>query len=143
MTDHSTTPHDGIGISLVDGDPAIRRARQIMLLSERYDVRSYATSAALLADPRSRDFPCIVVDIEGHDGRDPDDDGTDMLRAMRASGWRGKAILLDGTAPPPALIHAAERQGDRILDRGTGDASLLTAIAASIDRSWSGWNATG
>ncbi|TCQ03881.1 hypothetical protein [Sphingomonas sp. PP-CC-3A-396] len=146
MTDHPiqspAPPHFGIGVSLVDGDPVIRRARQIMLLSERYDVRSYATGAALLADPRSRDVPCIVVDVAG--GVDGDGgSGMETLHAMRASGWRGKAILLDGTVPPPALIHAAERHGDRILDRTTGDAPLLTAIAASIDRGWSGWNAEG
>ena len=134
MTDHPTQSHDGIGVSLVDGDPAIRRARQIMLLSERYDVRSYATGAALFADLRSRDVQCIVVDIAGIGG-------TDTLNAMRASGWRGKAILLDGDIPQPALVHAAERHGDRILDRATGDASLLTAIAASIDHIWAGWNA--
>ncbi len=146
MTDHPiqspAPPHFGIGVSLVDGDPVIRRARQIMLLSERYDVRSYATGAALLADPRSRDVPCIVVDVAG--GVDGDGgSGMDTLYAMRASGWRGKAILLDGTVPPPALIHAAERHGDRILDRTTGDAPLLTAIAASIDHGWSTWNAEG
>ncbi len=138
MTDQSNQSHDGIGVSLVDGDPAIRRARQIMLLSERYDVRSYATSAALLADPRSRDFPCLIVDIQSADGS-----GMETLHAMRASGWRGKAILLDGIVPLPELVHAAERHGDRILDRRTGDATLLSAIAASIDRGWSGWNADG
>ena len=138
MTDQFIQSHDGIGVSLVDGDPAIRRARQIMLLSERYDVRSYATSAALLADPRSRDFPCLIVDVESVDGS-----GMETLHAMRASGWRGKAILLYGIVPLPELVHAAERHGDRILDRSTGDATLLTAIAASIDRGWSGWNADG
>ncbi len=138
MTDHSIQSHDGVGVSLVDGDPAIRRARQIMLLSEHYDVRSYATSAALLADPRSRDIPCIVVDVGGIG-----DSGMAMLLALRASGWRGKAILLDGTAPLPDLVHTAERHGDRILDRTTGDAALLTAIAASIDRGWASWNAEG
>ena len=147
MTDHpthtATLPRSGIGVSLVDGDPAIRRARQIMLLSECYDVRSYATCAALLADPRSRDFPCIVVDVDGGGIGDPGGNGMDTLQAMRASGWRGKAILLDGTVPTPALVHAAERHGDRILDRTTGDAPLLTAIAASIDRGWAGWNAEG
>lgn len=151
MTDHAfhfpAPPHLGIGVSLVDGDPAIRRARQIMLLSEHYEVRSYATCAALLADPRSRDVPCIVVDVAGHGaghgaGNGADNGGgIDALCAMRASGWRGKAILLDGTVPLPALIREAERHGDRILDRTAGDAALLAAIAASIDRGWSSWNA--
>jgi FixJ family two-component response regulator len=141
MTDHPTYTHNGIGVSLVDGDPAIRRARQIMLLSERYDVRSYATGAALLADPRSRDVPCIVVDIAEQHGSDHD--GMDILYEMRASGWRGKAILLDGGLPRPALVHAAERHGDRILGRAVGDAPLLAAIAASVDHGWSRWNPEG
>jgi hypothetical protein len=45
MTDQFIQSHDGIGVSLVDGDPAIRRARQIMLLSER-------VRRALLRDQR-------------------------------------------------------------------------------------------
>ena len=145
MTNQPPYPHDGIGVSLVDGDPVIRRARQIMLVSERYDVRSYATCAALLADPRSRDVSCIVVDVAGDGEKGSGEEGGGMaaLHAMRASGWRGKAILLDSGPPLPALIHAAERHGDRILDRTTGDAPLLTAIAASIDHGWSTWNAEG
>ena len=153
MTDQPPCTHDGTGVSLVGGDPVVRRARQIMLVSELYDVRSYATCAALLADPRSRDVSCIIVDIAG-DGEDAKDGGgeesggeesggIDALRAMRASGWRGKAILLDSGPPLPARILAAERHGDRILDRATGDARLLTAIAASIDHGWSTWNAEG
>ena len=150
MIDQPPYPHDGIGVSLVDGDPVVRRARQIMLVSERYDVRSYATCAALLADPRSRDVSCIVVDIAGdgqccggEEGGGEEGGGMAALHAMRASGWRGKAILLDSGLPLPALVHAAERHGDRILDRTTGDAPLLAAIAASIDRGWSTWNAEG
>lgn len=125
MLHHPIPPHAGIAVSLVDGDPALRRARQIMLLSERYDVRSYATGAALLADPRSREVACIVVDVDGVGG------GMDTLHTMRSSGWCGGAILL-GTAPAPALVHATERNGDRLLDRAAGDAPLLTAIARSI-----------
>ena len=51
-------------ISLVDGDATLRRGRQLMLRSERYDVRSYATCAAVLADPNARASSCIVVDDE-------------------------------------------------------------------------------
>ena len=68
------TPAESIGVSLVDGDSDIRHARQIMLRSERYDVRSYATCAALLADPRSRGYACIVVDIHM-----PEVDGLKLL----------------------------------------------------------------
>jgi hypothetical protein len=64
-----------------------------------------------------------------------------VLQALRASGWRGTAILLDGSVPAPALLRAAERHGDRVLDRATGDAALLSAIAASLGRDRSGRSA--
>ena len=125
-----------IGVSLVDGDPAVRHARQLLLRSENYDVRSYATCAALLADPRSRDYPCMILDLEMEFI-----DGLDLLRKMRASGWRGKALLLDGLTPGNPILKEAESHGDAVLPRNIGDHALLLAIAASINHSWAGWNA--
>lgn len=129
---------EAIGVSLVDGDATVRHARQLMLRSENYDVRSYATRSALLADPRSRDFPCIVLDIEPNDPV-----ATAMLREMRATGWRGRAILLDGQESDDDYVREAERHGDRVMPGTTGDSSLIAAISASVDRGWSGWNAAG
>jgi FixJ family two-component response regulator len=106
-----------------------------MLRSENFDVRSYATCAALLADPRSRDYPCIVLDLEMTDIHGPA-----LLREMRASGWRGKALLLDGLTPGGSLMVEAERHGDRVLQSNIGDRALLSAIIASIDYGWASWN---
>ena len=130
------TSNENIGVWLVDGDATIRHARQIMLRSERYDVRSYATCVALLADPQSRACRCIVVDIDTNEV-----DGIALLREMRATGWKGKAILLGRTEPDSPLMRAAERHGDKVLPRTIADGPLIAAIAASVDRDWAGWNA--
>jgi DNA-binding NtrC family response regulator len=129
---------ESIGVSLVDGDANVRHARQLMLRSENYDVRSYPTCAALLADPRSRDYPCIVLDIATREG-----DGLEILRQMRASGWRGKAILLDGVDREGPVAAEARRHDDRIFDRTIGDRPLMAAIVDSVDRGWAAWNAQG
>mgnify|MGYP003739615695 CR=1 FL=1 len=128
---HDSTPssREEAGVSLVDGNASIRHARQLMLRSENYDVRSYATCAALLADPRSRDYPCIVLDVEMEDIA-----GIDLLAQMRASGWQGRAILLDGFEPGDTLIREVLKNGDRIEERSIGDSSLLAAVAASLHR---------
>lgn len=140
MTNNDNTsprerPLKGFGISLVDGDSAVRHARQLMLRSEDFDVRSYATSAALLADTRSRDYSCIVLDVEMEGG-----DGMTLLREMRATGWHGKAILLGKTEPAIDVVRDVERNGDTIFGRSIGDRSLIAAIEATVDRSWTGWN---
>jgi FixJ family two-component response regulator len=138
IDERSVSPNEGVSVSLVGGDATVRHARQIMLRSENYEVRSYATYAALLADPRSRDCSCIILDVAGDDV-----DGLALLAAMRATGWRGKAIVLDGAEPGITLGDNAERHGDRIFARQVGDRTLITAIEASVDRSWSSWNARG
>jgi len=127
--------YERVGVSLVDGDAAVRRNRQLMLRAEGYEVRSYATCAALLADPRSRDYPCVVLDVDLHDAAGPG-----LLRDMRQSGWRGKAVLIDGVEPGSDEDRDAQRHGDRIVARGIGDPALLVQIAALVDRSWAGWN---
>jgi FixJ family two-component response regulator len=129
-------PVDSIGISLVDGDSAVRHERQLMLRSEGFAVRSYPTCAALLADPSSRDYPCIILDLEMEDI-----DGLALLREMRESGWRGRALLLDGRIPGSPMLLEAERHGDTVLQRNVGVQTLLMAIAASIDRSRASWDA--
>lgn len=137
MTSHSAPlTGENVGVSLVDGDSGVRHARQLMLRSEKYNVRSYPTCAALLADPRSRDYPCIVVDVEMREV-----DGLGLLRQMRASGWHGNAILLDGLDLDGALAREAEQTGDEVFDRHIGDRSLIAAIAASVSRGRSNWMA--
>ena len=73
------SPSESVGVSLVDGDSTVRHARQLMLRAEDYDVRSYATCAALLADPRSRDYQCIILDLEMEEI-----DGIDRVDVERA-----------------------------------------------------------
>lgn len=115
-----------VRVALVDGDPTIRRARQIMLRSEGYQVRSYSTSAALLGDPASRDYPCIVLDA-GVNGID----ALDLIRQMRATDWRGTAILLAVFDPKGVLALEAAAHGDLFFPDAVGDRTLTTAIEAT------------
>jgi FixJ family two-component response regulator len=114
-------------VALVDGDPTVRRARQLLLRSEHYEVLSYASCAALLAEPQAHNDACIVVDVGMRDG-----DGLAFLRAMRTSGWHGRAILLDGVDQDGALAREAGRNGDMVFAASISDRSLLAAIAGSF-----------
>ena len=114
-----------VSVSLVDGDADVRHARQLMLRSEDYDVSSYATCSGLLADPTSQNDSCIVVDVSMRDG-----DGLKFLREMRANGWHGHAILLDGKNPTGKLAREASLHGDQVHDRDIGDRQLALAVAA-------------
>lgn len=128
MSITETSIPDGLCVCLVDGEVGARHARQLLLRSRNYEVRSYATSVALLADLRSRACRCVVMDtqLDGNKG------ALSLLYELRSTGWRGHAILLDGRDLDPHCVLEAERHGDRIMARNIGDDTLLAAIAASI-----------
>lgn len=129
-----TSPSDERSlVALVDGDPVMRRARQLMLRGERYAVRAYASSDALLADPAARGAACIVADADmgAISGRH-------VLRALRSAGWRGSAILLAETISP-ALAEGALAQRFAVLSpTSLGDGPLLSAIRSAIAASLAG-----
>ncbi|MDK2758960.1 MAG: response regulator [Blastomonas fulva] len=72
-----------------DDDPAVRRSLHMMLCAYGYDVQSYTSGQALLADPCAAAADCLVIDY-----RMPDVDGVTVLQGLRARGWRGRAILV-------------------------------------------------
>lgn len=116
-----------VTVSLVDGDPAIRHERQLMLRSMEYDVHSYSTCAALLADPKSTGNDCIILSV-----RMPDGDALNVLRRLRKKGWRGHAILLDGDDPTGTFAQETCVNGDMFFGRGIGDHQLALAVATSV-----------
>jgi FixJ family two-component response regulator len=116
-------------IALVDGDPAIRRARQLMLRAEQFDVRAYPTCRGLLDDPAALRCTCVVADAEMGE-----DTGVQLLRDLRARGWKGEAILLADALP--IAFTAAANDGDFVamVPKTLGDRALLEAVRSAIRR---------
>jgi FixJ family two-component response regulator len=120
-------PVQPTGIALVDGEPTIRRARQLMFLAENFEVRAYATCQALLADPLALRSVCLVADVEMGDVT-----GLELLRAMRSAGWRGSAILLADKIPVELADAANDGHFQAMLPKALGNKPLLEAVRAAI-----------
>lgn len=79
---------------LVEDDPGVRRSLQLLLRSRGFDVRAYATGAALLADLDAQsEAVALVADFQM-----PQIDGVTLLVALRAAGWEGPALLITAFA---------------------------------------------
>jgi FixJ family two-component response regulator len=116
-------------IALVDGAPAVRHARQLMLRAEGYDVRAYASAAPLLADPLARGTACIIAEVEM-----PEIGGVALVHAMRGQGWRGAAILLADEISARLAALAVEEDFTVMVPTGLADRLLLAGIQAAIAR---------
>jgi len=111
---------------LIEDDEGVRRSLQLLLHARGYDVRSYASAAPFLLDPRAEEVDLLVTDY-----RLPDGDGLGVLRAMRRNDWRGRAVLI--TAFPSAmLIDNARACGfDAVLEKPLRPNELVGALTAA------------
>lgn len=121
--------HDGVRagnpkILLAEDDPGVRRALQMLLLGGGYDVRSYASSLALLADKSARDALCLVTDY-----RMPGLDGLALLRALREAGWTGKAVLITAFHTPELVQQAITEGFDMVFDKPLQNRAVMDALA--------------
>jgi len=79
---------------LVEDDPGVRRALQLLLRARGFDVRAYADATALIADLDAQIGAVALV----ADFKMPQIDGVALLAALRAAGWGGPALLITGFA---------------------------------------------
>lgn len=109
------SPHSGgerPKVLLVEDDPAVRRSLQLLLQGRGMDVRAYAAGAPLLADPSALDAACFIADY-----RMSELDGLAILRALRARGWNGPAILITAFPSPELTRQAREAGFQTVIDK--------------------------
>jgi FixJ family two-component response regulator len=111
-------------ILLLEEDAVLRRSLLLFLLGSGFSVHSYASGAALVADPRAKDATGLVVDHHL-----PDRDGLGVARALRAAGFKGHAILTTA-CPSRALSAAARAEGfARVFEKPLAHRALVQAVA--------------
>lgn len=111
-------------ILLVEDEPAVRRSVQLVLQGSGYAVRSYASGAALLADPNASNAAGVVADY-----RLSDSNGLAVLRSLRAAEFTGWAILITAF-PSRELAAQARAEGyAHILIKPLADRVLRDAVA--------------
>ncbi|MCF8706643.1 response regulator transcription factor [Rhizorhapis sp. SPR117] len=111
-------------ILLVEDDPGVRRSLQLLLHGKGYDIRSYASSAALLADPLADEAICLVADY-----RMPGMDGIEVLRFLRARGWQQPAILITAYISPELVERATKDGFSIVIDKPLREHALVDAVA--------------
>lgn len=82
-------------IIIVEDDPAVRRSLQLLLMAQRFEVRTYPSGAALLADAQTLDAACLIADY-----RLADMDAIALLTELRAKGATWPSVLITGLRTP-------------------------------------------
>lgn len=116
-------------VLLVEDDPAVRRALQLLLIGEGYDVRAYRSAIGLADDPEALRAACLVADLMM-----PEKDALQLLQDLRTAGWTGPAILISGHLNE-ARVAKAHSEGFQVaLPKPIGENMLTRSVAQLIGR---------
>jgi len=118
-----------IPIAILDDDPGARRSMQLLLEGRGFQVRSFASPELLIADVAANNPACLVTDyrMAGHDG-------LQVLAALRAAGWQGKAILVTAFGSADLMQTAIAQGFDAVLDKPCKQFALVNAVIDATTR---------
>lgn len=119
----------GARLLLVEDDAPVRRSLQLLLRGYGYDVRAYGDGRRALADPAAQDAVCLITEHEM-----ASIDGVSLLRALRALGWRGVAILLTAMPASLATPDAGNVGFELVIQKPVDEHSLIEVIRRSLAR---------
>ena len=119
----------GEKLLLVEDDHPVRRAHQLLLRGCGYDVRAYGDGRRALADPAALEAICLITDHEMETI-----DGPSLLRAFRALGWQGIAILLTGISLEVSSREASGVYFEVVMKKPVDDHGLLDVVSRSLTR---------
>lgn len=114
-------------ILLVEDDGPVRRALQLLLRAQGYDVRAYPSAVGLSRDPEALRADCLVADLVL-----PDKNAIELLAALRRAGWEGQAILISGQLTPGWEELARQAGYAKLLPKPVAERALTQAIAELV-----------
>lgn len=111
-------------IIIVEDDSSVNLAVSRLLEASGFDVRSFTSAGALLADARACDADCLVLDVHL-----PDMNGFDLQRKLVATGFTAPVVVI--TAHDDAMHRRAARDigAFAYLSKPFSSASLVDAVS--------------
>lgn len=120
--------HNGGGILVVDDEPPIVHALEVLLRGAGYRVETAATAAEALAKAAMRQPAAVILDLLLPDGR-----GSDVCRELRK--WTGVPILiLSAVGEEEAKIDALDAGADDYITKPFSGDELLARLRATMRR---------
>jgi two-component system, LuxR family, response regulator FixJ len=114
-------------IYVVDDDAGVLGSLRFLLETDGFAVRTFRSSGALLAAPRSADADCFVIDYKM-----PDINGIDLVGHLRERGITAPVILITGYPDGKIAVRAAEVGVKHVLLKPHIEESLIKRIREVI-----------
>lgn len=125
-----TDPESGSPrVHVIDDDEPVRRGLAMLLRSAGIPVETYASGTAFLdAVPGlGEDIGCVLTDI-----RMPDLDGVELLRRLRARGFRRPVVVMTAHGDVPTAVEAMRAGAFDFIEKPFDDEGLLAILKEAL-----------
>lgn len=117
----------GCHLLLIEDDDAVRRALQLLLTGQGFQVHAFASATLALADPGALAAGFLVIDyLLGESS------GIEALGLLRSRGWQGRAVLITAHYSPHLHEEALQAGFDGVIAKPFRDATLLAALNGDV-----------
>lgn len=120
---------DAAMVYVVDDDNSVRAALEDLLASVGLQVRAFASTAELLAQPLADAPACLVLDV-----RMPGQSGMEFQRQMQSLGLHLPVVFITGHGDIPMGVKAIKSGAIDFLAKPFRDQDLLDAIHQGIEK---------
>jgi len=115
-------------IHVIDDDQVMRDSLDMLLTSEGYAVRTYASAGLFLDTIRPTENSCIITDVDM-----PGMDGLELLATLRKRSIFMTAIVLTGCAAANAASAAMALGAFRFFEKPTEPDILLASVFTALE----------
>ena len=117
-------------VGIIDDEPGVREALQLMLEAAGHKVATYSSGEALLADPRRNRLRCVVADL-GLPGMD----GLGLQSRLRSEQIDVPIVFVTGSNDLPIAVEAMRSGAADFLQKPVRAADLVASVARALQDS--------
>lgn len=117
-------------VFVVDDDVSVRESLELLIGSEGWEARIFASALEFLADPRAEVPSCLVLDISL-----PGLNGLDLQKQVAAERPDMPIIFITGYGDVPKTVQAMKAGAVEFLTKPFSDEVLLSAVRQALVRS--------
>ena len=116
-------------VCVVDDDPEVRKALGRLLRGAGFEVKSFESAEAFLAESGASAAACLVLDVNL-----PDLDGLGLQRRLAETGRSCPIVFLTGFGDLPKSVRAIKAGAADFLSKPVKADVLLPAVRAAIEQ---------
>lgn len=114
-------------VHVIDDDPAVRDSLAFLLETANLQARTYDSAVAFLEALPDVTGGCVVTDV-----RMPEMTGIELVRRLKAQGFRLPIVMITGHADVPLAVEAMKAGVADFIEKPFDDEVLLSAINAAL-----------